>query len=258
MNLTEQNPYKRVKITWRTASCNAPADVFISRELSARCRIAHDRANGNILVIITQQNQRCGKLTASFKRPLHIISTIRSTTTKATSLWTLHSSRYPSLLCHHPAKGKTPLYNGPVNSHLLYSTSSRLLTERWPKHWKSRKTPICEWTYRGEILPPMRVLVMNRNRFYRWIRRDAVCRGDDGAEGRGWRWSLEERRKVIWCNVTRSESLISPVGSVPHNSGMSLGVLHNATKDLIYYVGESLLPSSEQMSLCWTNCTVVV
>lgn len=38
---------------------------------------------------------------------------------------------------------------------------------------------------------------------------------------------------------------------------MSLGVLHNATTDLIYYVEESLLPPHEQMLLCLINYTVV-
>lgn len=105
VNIITEDHNKRLKSSFLKCTCQC-------LYFSARCRIAHDRARGNILVIITQQNQRCGKLTASFKRPLHIITAIHS---RRPMQYTPYSSCYPSLfICHHPAKGKSTLYNGPV------------------------------------------------------------------------------------------------------------------------------------------------
>ncbi len=61
---------------------------------------------------------------------------------------------------------------------------------------------------------------------------------------------------LIWSDLIQLRA--APVSaSVPHNGGMSLSVLHNATIYVIYKVEESLLPSFEQVLLCLINYTVV-
>lgn len=189
-----------MKITWRTASrMHLPMFIFlVSSRLAAE----------NILVIITQQNQRCGKLTASFKRLLHSITASHSRRPKQ-RVYTHPNRAVIPLICHHPAIGKTllTLHNGPVNGY--WTVNRPTCTYQNTTKCIYLENSASELT--GEKSCRRCGRFMSNNRFYRWIRWCGLswwwrCRKDgDDHWRRGERWSGVMLRRV--------KLLIYPVGS---------------------------------------------
>lgn len=187
VNLITEDHNKRLK------SWSAPANVYISRRAAAsHMTVRAEIFSSSLLSRINDAANSQHPLNDRFTSLLQFIHDDQCNTHPIPAV-------IPPFSSVTTRRKVNPRYI--TVRYLLYSTVHRpAWTERWIKYSKILQNG-SKWTYRWEILPPMRALVMNNNRYYRWIRCDAGCRGDDGAEG--WRWSLEERRKVIWCNITR-------------------------------------------------------